>query len=218
MHFCLLPLSLFAIVFTGGFSLVDDLTAFDLGDPFLTIDSNLASNDLLAWDDSPMGETSLGTNNKNNDDLFPPWTESESLDLDDDLLTADSCPSTNNGLSRRNDDNTHPACSTTPNNQVKVPDLPTTLDDLTNQINYPSFPRLHVVDPVVRDLMRSNVQLLDEKNCVPDSPFYLCCLCDPNAAFMVCLDCVPGEFFFFFSFKKKMEGRGYREFHEYLYI
>lgn len=34
----------------------------------------------------------------------------------------------------------------------------------------------------------------------PDAPYWLCCDTDPNAAYVVGLDCVPGESLFFFPF------------------
>lgn len=218
MHNYLLHLSLFTIIVIGAFSPVDDLTAFNLEDstPNFATDSinsfNLAApNDLFAWNDNPFEIEKTRLDDDATDSLFSQSSETDFFSPNDNGLFANAatdCPSSGGGLSRRND-NTSPACSTT--NQLIVPDLPTTLDGLANKLAYPSFPRLHDDDPVIQNLIRTGVQFKDERSCPPDSPYYLCCNCDPLAAFMVCLDCVPSEpplFLFFFVFWAKVEGEG----------
>ena len=98
-------------------------------------------------------------------------------------------------------------CSTNKNNnqQLKIPELPTTLDELRNQLLSPfddsfssSPPKDHQKneeDPVIQKLLNREVRLTDRTRGPPDKPFYLCCNCDPNSVFTICLDCVPAERF-----------------------
>lgn len=117
---------------------------------------------------------------------------------------------------RRNDNNNPPICpsssssSPSSNDQMmlKLPNLPKTLNDFTNQLPPPpphpvdpiSKKRIIWADPVIERFLKSGVRMEDDDHCNEDRRWWLCCDCHPNFQGAYCVDCVPSESFeIFFS-------------------
>ena len=143
----------------------------------------------LTWDLFSTWSSSAGDPTTMNIDLFSQSNEEGAPSQD--FLAVD-CPSSSDGLQSRDDRST---CSANP---LNVPRLPTTLDELTNELS--SFDngnvddnKIKTVDPVLEELRVHGVELTDQRRCPPDSPYHLCCLCDPTFMNMVCRDCLPSK-------------------------
>ena len=188
----LLPLLLFFVI--RGSLGIEDVTFFDLGDDSVAM---TGPTDLVSglWDSSIGAEMTLDNNS-----LFSQFGEDESnQNL---LFAADPCPSTDaygfktitDGLEARDDSNS-PTCS--PSNgpmMLKIPEIPTTLNELTDKLSpFGSSNKKAGDDPVVQLFLNSGVELMNRRRCPKNRWYHLCCNCDPKWGLALCTDCVPSE-------------------------
>lgn len=152
---------------------------------------DLNSNDLFASNEQPL-----------NDEFSTPATDnlldlnSISLQLDEDesspslFVAADDCSSNNNNNRLGKRDGKGSSCFINNNNQFKTPQFPT-LDQLMNTI-VPGDTSEQQQEETTEQPIWINE---DDRRCLPEQPFFLCCLCNPTFTLMVCQDCLPSKAF-----------------------
>lgn len=179
-------LALYFLIVVGVSLALEDLAGSDLSvftndlpdSSALGFDPN---SDLFASNEALEDELSIpATNNLDLDWISQPDEEESNPSL----FAANDCSSNDNGLGKRDGKG---SCSI--NNQFKSPKFPT-LDQFMNNIVPDNSEKQHE-EPAEQPIWINE----DDRRCLSDQPFLLCCLCELEFLLQVCQDCLPSKAF-----------------------